>query len=83
MLVLGLGLSVAAGQENQDRPATQSQQYRALAKEFREAANAFYVKGGTEGCSPGESLLRCLVDQQHDLVFQAPVLSRHLGTSES
>ena len=36
ILVLGLGLSVAVGQESQDRPATPSQQYAELDKEFRE-----------------------------------------------
>jgi hypothetical protein len=45
ILVLVLGLSVAAGQ---DRPATPSEQYEALAREFREAANAYYVKATTD-----------------------------------
>ena len=38
ILVLGLGLSVVAGQEDQGRPATPAEQYRALLKEFGEAA---------------------------------------------
>jgi hypothetical protein len=48
ILVLVLGLSVAAGREDQDRPATPAKQYEALAKAFSEAANAFYVKATTD-----------------------------------
>jgi AhpC/TSA family len=48
ILVLLLGLSVAAGQEAPARPATPAEQYEELAKEFREAANAFYLKATTD-----------------------------------
>jgi hypothetical protein len=40
ILVLGLGLTVAAGQEAPARPATPAEQYAALVKEFGEAAHA-------------------------------------------
>src|SRR6516162_2023956 len=40
ILVLGLGLTVVAGQEAPARPATPAEQYAALVKEFGEAAHA-------------------------------------------
>jgi hypothetical protein len=44
ILLFLLGVSAAAGGEGRDRPATPAEQYQALAKEFQEAVNAFYLK---------------------------------------
>jgi len=44
ILLLLLGMSVAAGDKGGDKPATPAEQYQALAKEFQEAVNAFYLK---------------------------------------
>jgi hypothetical protein len=49
ILVLLLGLSgPAAGDERRDKPATPEEQYRALAREFHEVANAFSFKATTD-----------------------------------
>ena len=48
ILSLLIVLSAAAGGECQDKPATPAEQYQALAKEFQEAANAFYLKATTD-----------------------------------
>jgi len=47
ILILLLGAAVSAGDEGQDKPPTPAEQYEALAKEFQEAANAFYLKATT------------------------------------
>jgi hypothetical protein len=48
ILLLGLGLSVAAGQEAPARPATPAEQYAALVKEFGEAAHANWTAATDE-----------------------------------
>jgi len=48
-LILLFGLSVAAaGDERGDKAATPAEQYEALAKEFHEASQAFYLKATTD-----------------------------------
>jgi hypothetical protein len=42
ILLLGLGLSVAAGREDQGKPSAPAEQYRALLKESREAGQAHW-----------------------------------------
>ncbi len=44
IVILLLGASVGAGDERRDKAATPAEQYAALAKEFQEAGNAFYLK---------------------------------------
>jgi hypothetical protein len=44
IVILLLGASVGAGDERRDKAGTPAEQYEALAKEFDEAANAFYLK---------------------------------------
>jgi len=48
ILVLLLGLSVAAAEQGPDKPATPAEQYQALAKQFQEAANTYYLKATTD-----------------------------------
>src|SRR5262249_24155211 len=54
---LALGMSVAAAEEDQDKPTTPAAQYEALAKEFNDAAHAFYLKA-TAGEERSEALAR-------------------------
>ena len=42
ILALVLGLSLAPGQEAQDKPAAPAEQFKALVKEFYEAANLHF-----------------------------------------
>src|SRR5262249_3822338 len=42
--VLLAAASLVAQDEGQDKPATPAEQYKALAKEFHEAANRFYSR---------------------------------------
>jgi hypothetical protein len=42
ILVLLFGLSVAAGDERRDKPATPAEQYKAILKEFNEAAHSLH-----------------------------------------
>jgi hypothetical protein len=44
IVILLLGASVGAGDERRNKSGTPAEQYEALAKEFQEAANAFYLK---------------------------------------
>ena len=48
ILSLLIVLSAAAGDECQDRPATPSEQYQVLVKEFQEAVTAIYLKATTD-----------------------------------
>ena len=48
ILILLLGMAVSAGAKGHDKPPTPPEQYQALAKEFQEAANAFYLKATTD-----------------------------------
>jgi hypothetical protein len=48
ILLLFLGMSVAAGDKGGDKPATPAEQYQALAMEFQEAVNGFYLKATTD-----------------------------------
>src|SRR5438874_2504318 len=55
--MLLLGLSTGAAEENQDKPTTPAEQYQALAKEFGDAAHAYYLKA-TAGEERSEALAR-------------------------
>ena len=44
ILVLLLGMPASAQDKGGDKLATPAEQYQALAKEFQEAVNAFYLK---------------------------------------
>jgi hypothetical protein len=57
ILVLVLGLSEAAAEAGQDKPATPAERYQALAKEFNDAAHAYYLKA-TAGEEQSEALAR-------------------------
>jgi hypothetical protein len=57
LLLLGLGLSVVAAEENQDKPTTPAAWFEALAKEFHDAAHAYYLKA-TAGEERSEALRR-------------------------
>src|SRR5262245_31786660 len=49
ILALLLGWSVApAEDERRDKPATPAEQYQALAKQFQEAANTYYLNATTD-----------------------------------
>jgi hypothetical protein len=48
ILALVLGLSMAAAEEGQDKPATPAAKYQVLAREFSDAANAYYSKAKTD-----------------------------------
>ena len=48
ILSLLIVLSATAGSEGQDKPATPTEQYQVLAKEFQEAVNFFYLKATTD-----------------------------------
>ena len=59
ILVLVLGLSVMAGEEGRDKPATPAEQYGALDREFREAAHEYFVEATTDA-DRGEPLARII-----------------------
>ena len=59
ILVLVLGLSVMAGEEGRDKPATPAEQYEALDREFREAAHEYFVEATTDA-DRGEPLARII-----------------------
>ena len=46
--VLVLGLSLAAGQEAQDKPATPAEQYKALLKEYQAASQDIFSRAKTD-----------------------------------
>lgn len=48
ILVLVLGLSLAAGQGAEDEPATPAEQYKALLKEYQAASQAVYSRAKTD-----------------------------------
>ena len=48
ILVLLLGLSVTAGEEGRDKPATPAEQNESLDREFREAPYEYSVKATTD-----------------------------------
>jgi hypothetical protein len=57
LLLLGLGLSAVAAEASQDKPTTPAAQYEALAKEFNDAAHAYYLKA-TAGEERSEAVAR-------------------------
>src|SRR5262245_62234521 len=48
ILVLVFGLSLAAGQEAQDKPATPAEQYQALLKEYHAASQDLFSRAKTD-----------------------------------
>ena len=58
ILVLLLGLTVEAGHKAPDKPAAPAEQYQALYKDYRDAADAYYLK--TENEEEGAEYLASL-----------------------
>src|SRR5215470_5288559 len=48
ILVIVLGLSLAAGQEAQDKPATPAEQYKVLLKEYQAASQGLFSRAKTD-----------------------------------